>query len=1688
MSEIVKTKKDLCTGCNRCVRECPMEAPNITYEDENGNIKVRIDHDKCISCGRCVSACRHEARYFEDDTSLFFADLSKEVPISLIAAPAIRTNIPEYKRLFTYLKRLGVKKIYDVSFGADICIWAHVRHIEKAGFSPLITQPCPSIVKYCEIYQHDLLKYLSPIHSPMGCISVYMKEYDGITDRIAALSPCVAKSDEFEETGLSQYNVTFSGILAYLAENSIQLPDEATEFDNPPGSLGSLFPMPGGLKENLEFFSGRNISIDVEEGYYVYDRLKIYSQLPEEALPQVYDVLNCHDGCNIGAACPHSSSIFEINRMMDKNRGIAVEKCDREYYEDVYGQYDKTLDLSRFMREYQPIITTFNQITDADIENALEMLGKTDYEKQHVDCGACGSDSCRDMARRIALGLNIPTNCMVNVMESAKKEHERLAEMEKKREADERMQVLLDATPLCAHFWDENYNVIDCNLESVKFFNMSSKQEYLKRYRELSPEFQPDGSRSAEKSIEHVKKAFEEGYNRFEWMRKMPDGEPVPVEATLVRVNYKGESLVAAYSRDLREQKQMLQNIYAANAKLDAVISNYPGAIWSVDKNGIITLFNGLYLDKIGVTPSFLEGKNINIARRKGRHLDIIENVQRTIDEGPQDWISEIDGKSFRARTTPIFDEYDEISGVVGSVDDVTDMIELQERLKEQNISMLEQFEMIWDKVESGIVIIDMETREIMGANPAAVRMYGDAQEKMIGEVCYKLFGEHVCPIVDMNQQLDRAERSFFKADGTKIPVLKSVSQIHFMGRPALLESFNDISHMKEAEAQKSMLEMGERMRILLDANPHINILFNSNFDIVDCNSTAIDYMGFETKEEMLAGFRDRLTQSVPDVLSNGRATRPISEWVAAAAKEGEVRFETELILRGGTRSVNVELKRIPYEDSFAIVAYVFDMTEIHEREMELTRARELNELQLVKLNLAAQATKIGLWDMEIVTGDPINPDNAFIWSDEFRHMLGFTDENDFPNVFKSWIDRLHPEDKDAAISAFAGHLLDKSDNTPFDIEYRLLKKDGEYAYFRASGKTIRDEKGNAVRVVGALMDITETKNILLDTEKQRIEAEAANRAKSAFLSTMSHEIRTPMNAILGITEIQIQNEELDNGVREALEKIHVSGDMLLGIINDILDLSKIEAGKLELVDDNYEMASLISDTAQLNMMRIGSKSIEFELFVDENLPAMLSGDELRVKQILNNLLSNAFKYTAAGTVRLSVTKEADSGDNGDTVTLIISVSDTGQGMTKEQVSKLFDEYSRFNMEANRSTEGTGLGMSITRNLVQMMNGRVFVESEPGKGSTFTIYLPQIRVGSDVLGKESADNLHQFRTRSRAQMKRVQIAREPMPYGSVLIVDDVETNIYVAKGLLAPYGLKIDSADSGFAAIEKIKSGYVYDIVFMDHMMPKMDGIEATKIIRGLGYAQPIVALTANAISGQAEIFLGNGFNDFIAKPIDVRQLNTVLNKLIRDRQPPEVLEAARQEKAAIKELPPEAAVKPAIDPKFAEVFIRDAKKTLAVLGEINDKQGLYDEDDIQTYIIHTHGMKSALANIGKMDLSAVALKLETSGRDGNIDIIRAETSTFIESLRAVAEELAIGIKSDYIDERDEDTPYLHERLLEIAEACEIYDEQIIDNALAGLKAKTWSKTTKELLSTISEHLLHSDFDEIANVVNAVIR
>jgi iron only hydrogenase large subunit-like protein len=406
-----------------------MEGASVTYI-KDGQIKVRVNKERCIACGACIRACKHHARDYVDDTERFLRDLKNGVSISMFAAPAARVGGSEGGRMLAWLRKMGVKKIYDVSLGADICIWAHIRFIQKENPRPLITQPCPAIVNYILLYEHELIKYLSPVQSPMLCTAVYMKKYRNVGGSIAALSPCIAKSHEFDDTGYINYNVTLKKLHEYIVSHNIQLPAETADFDHEEAALGRLFSMPGGLKENIEFYLGKQLRIDQAEGQEtVYGALKLFAKQRESDLPALFDVLNCTEGCNVGTGCSHRFNRFEVGVVMDKNRKNVLTNYDKSQCDALYQRFDDMFRLDDFLRKYAPKNTAQDSVTEDRVEKAFAALGKLTDEKRMFDCGACGSESCYDMARRIALGFDIPSNCVQNEKDVIDMDHVKIVNL-----------------------------------------------------------------------------------------------------------------------------------------------------------------------------------------------------------------------------------------------------------------------------------------------------------------------------------------------------------------------------------------------------------------------------------------------------------------------------------------------------------------------------------------------------------------------------------------------------------------------------------------------------------------------------------------------------------------------------------------------------------------------------------------------------------------------------------------------------------------------------------------------------------------------------------------------------------------------------------------------------------------------------------------------------------------------------------------------------------------------------------------------------------------------------------------------------------------------------------------------------------------------------------------------------------
>jgi len=675
------------------------------------------------------------------------------------------------------------------------------------------------------------------------------------------------------------------------------------------------------------------------------------------------------------------------------------------------------------------------------------------------------------------------------------------------------------------------------------------------------------------------------------------------------------------------------------------------------------------------------------------------------------------------------------------------------------------------------------------------------------------------------------SNNAFVIAGQTKIllVVILAVIVIFSVILALLISSFITAALSARELAMQTVSEMFE-------TNPSVNILFDDNLKIIDCNPAAVTFMGFNSKQDMLDGFVEFVSKSLPPLLSDGQRPQTLAVRLKTAAEEGKTKFETEMYFKGSLHRLNIEFIKIPYKGSFALVAYVFDMTEIFDREMQLARAKEINEIQLTKLNLVVSASKIGLWDMEIKQDDLVNPSNTFIWSDDFRHMLGYTDENDFPNMLSSWINVLHPDDKEATLDAFKKHILDKTGKTPYDVEYRMLRKTGEYAYYRSCGESIRSADGNAICVAGALMDITDTKNMLMDKDQQREEAEAANRAKSTFLSTMSHEIRTPMNAIIGMTTIGRNSKDIHQK-NYAFEKIGDASSHLLGIINDVLDMAKIEANKLELASAEYNFERMLQKTLTIIHFRVDEKRQKLTANIDNKIPNFLIGDDQRITQVITNLLSNAVKFTPEGGgihLGASLLNEKDG-----IYEIQINVTDSGIGISPEQQKKLFNAFEQAEGgETSRKHGGTGLGLVISKRIVELMGGKIWIESELGKGAKFVFTMKAKRGNKNPRSLlASGVNWHDVR---------------------VLVVDDKVEVRSQFQNIFDQLDIKCDVAIDGFEVCRLIEETGKYDIYFVDWNMPGVNGIELTKKIKEdtakkQSVAVMITAYDWNIIRNEAE-------------------------------------------------------------------------------------------------------------------------------------------------------------------------------------------------------------------------------------------
>ncbi|MBP3773257.1 MAG: response regulator [Treponema sp.] len=653
--------------------------------------------------------------------------------------------------------------------------------------------------------------------------------------------------------------------------------------------------------------------------------------------------------------------------------------------------------------------------------------------------------------------------------------------------------------------------------------------------------------------------------------------------------------------------------------------------------------------------------------------------------------------------------------------------------------------------------------------------------------------------------------------------------------------------------------------------------------------------------------------------------------------------------------------------------------------------------------------------------------------------------------------------------------------------------------------KTLKINSGDEIEILyHSLVDLlSTTQSYIKNLERSQIletqlaSAKAANKAKSEFVSNMSHEIRTPINAVLGLNEMIIR-ESKDSEITKYAVDIESAGKGLLSIVNDILDFSKIEAGKLEIIPTNYDLSSLINDLINMVSKRMEDKHLEFKVNISPDIPHLLYGDDVRLKQCCLNILTNAVKYTNEGSVTLSVTgKKIDYSH----VMLTVHVVDTGIGIKDKDIPKLFTAFQRIEEERNRTIEGTGLGLNIVQSLLTLMNSRLEVVSMYGEGSDFYFSVLQGVIDWDSIGdfketyKKVSSNVADYHELFTA------------PNARILVVDDTELNLTVVRGLLKQTKIQVDTVISGYDALNALSKNH-YDIVFLDHRMPGMDGIETFEKMLNLednkSKGVPVIALTANAISGAKEMYLAKGFSDYMTKPIEGKKLEEMILKYL----PQELIEnveiaiedgiatldengeveanqakAEREKFASLKGINLDDALKYTGGADVLEQTLKEFYKTIdKKSSEIENFQA---EKDWKNYTILVHALKSSARLIGASKLSDDAKYLEKCGDDENEDEIAAKTPALLELFRSYKANLA-SLCADCVDDSQKKEMPLSqydEAISNIGECVQAYDYDTADQIIAMMKDYKIPEEKKAHFAELCDAVSSVDQDRILKIV-----
>ncbi|MDR2541841.1 MAG: response regulator [Treponema sp.] len=1193
-------------------------------------------------------------------------------------------------------------------------------------------------------------------------------------------------------------------------------------------------------------------------------------------------------------------------------------------------------------------------------------------------------------------------------------------------ETEKRIKLMLDSTPLCCQLFDSNFKKVDCNEEALRLFGFKDKQDYLNNYHALYPEYQPDGQRSADKVLNYLKKTVEEGRCSFEWTYRMLDGTQMPAAATMVRVSHKDDYFIAGYTRDLREQNEMMNAIYEREqelirsheqnelqlAKLNLVVKGTKIALWDMEVIGNDPVNPNNFFNWSNEFRNMLEFTDENDfpnllsswsdrlhPEDKNKTLDsFAKHLLDTTAKAPYDVEYRLLKKNgeygyYRASGETIRDENGNAVRVAGALMDITET-KLQQNKLEHNQKMLNS------------------------VNSAASFL--------------------------LNSETDNFNQTLFLA-------MKAIAEAAEVDRMYIWKNF-----MFEDQLYcRQLFEWSENVEPQQDKDFAHGISYGDNIS--------------RWEKELSSGYCiNSIVSDLPKQEQEHLAPQGIISilLVPVFIKEkfwGLVGFddcsreriftnEEEAILRSGSVLLASALLRNEtvnnLQDTTFRLSSALSQTEAAEKRMRIMIDAIPISCFLVNKNL------------EIIDSNK-----------ETSKMFGYTGE-----YYKTKIEDFSPIFQPCGRRSMEliMEVIEKTFKQNYQrFEWLGKKFDGELLPCEITLVRLHYKDENIIAVY--IRDLREQKAMIEEMRRAEI-AEESNRAKSKFLANMSHEIRTPMNAIIGISDLLLSDGNLESAQHDYVRDIHVSAQALLNIINDILDFSKIQSGKLDIVPIHYDFIMFLVNINSTARFLIKNKKLTFTMDIRGELPACLYGDDVRLRQILLNIIGNAIKFTAKGSVHFSISATNSNID--------FTISDTGIGIPENDIPILFNAFMQVDMSKNRSQEGTGLGLSITKTLLELMDGSILVESVYGQGSIFHVTIPKV-LGNENLILQTDGNEIKVRA----------------PDAEILVVDDNTINLNVATGLLRLYEINAETASSGKQAIEMIKNKQ-YDLIFMDHMMPEIDGVETTKEIRNAGFTLPIIALTANVITGAKEEFLAAGMNDLLTKPIK----KSLLSKMLRDWLPSEKLNIILGETSyneivmhdetstkfwqkveQIKGLCTETGLDRVSDQR--DVYEKSLHLTIMEIEKCDKNLNMFlASNDIHNFSIEVHSMKGTLANIGVMELSAKALELETFADKEDLNFCILNTPPFLEELRLLKNDLVEAfsqkpIHQGPIEITSEMSALLSAIFKKLTAAFVMPDFLAIDESMEELDSLNPDSALKEKIENLKDAIMMVDYEGAAKMM-----